>query len=52
MESPETPYQVEYAGQSLRQLEYLVKQAVHLGTFEDLALAVRTIQQRLRTAPL
>lgn len=52
MERPETPYRVDYAGQYLRQLENLVKQAVHLGTYADFASTVRTIHQRLRTAPL
>lgn len=51
MERSETPYQVDYAGQFLRQLENLINQAVRLGTLADLETAMKTIHQRLRTAP-
>jgi len=52
MEDSQTPYRVDYAGQYLGQLEDLIKQAVQLGTLEDLEAAVKTIHQRLSTAPL
>lgn len=52
MEHSETPYQVDYAGLFLRQLEDLVNQAVRLGTLADLAATVKTIHQRLSMTPL
>lgn len=51
MEHSETPYQIEYAGQYLQQLEGLINQAVRLGTLADLAAAVKWIHERLSKLP-